>query len=293
MAVNFPTSLDTLTNPTPTDYLNSPSHSTQHANANDILEALEAKVGVDGSAVATSHDYKISNGWIPLGACTYEGADAPTFTFSLASDMTGILSAGMRIKLTDSTVKYFIITAVGAFSVGKTIITVYGGTDYTLSGGAITLPYYSIQKAPFGFPLDPTKWTVQNIQTADAQQVSPTASTWYNKGGSLSIPIGAWKVNYQIHGYIYSDNLAMDYGTTLSTANNSASDTSWVYYSILEATKINVSKLSVAHTREGFLVLASKATYYLNVITTKASMATLYVNSGWSPTIIRATSAYL
>ena len=48
MSVNFPTSLDVLQNPTATDYLNSPSHSAQHANANDILEALEAKVGITG-----------------------------------------------------------------------------------------------------------------------------------------------------------------------------------------------------------------------------------------------------
>jgi len=57
MAINFPTSLDSLTNPTASDYLNSPSHAGQHANANDILEALEAKVGIDSSAVTTSHDY--------------------------------------------------------------------------------------------------------------------------------------------------------------------------------------------------------------------------------------------
>jgi hypothetical protein len=61
MAVNFPTSLDTLTNPTATDYLNSPSHSAQHANANDAIEALEAKVGIDSSAVVTSLDYKITH----------------------------------------------------------------------------------------------------------------------------------------------------------------------------------------------------------------------------------------
>ena len=57
---NFPASLDTLTNPTPTDYLNSPSHAGQHANANDSIEALEAKVGINSSAVTTSHDYKLS-----------------------------------------------------------------------------------------------------------------------------------------------------------------------------------------------------------------------------------------
>lgn len=60
MSSNFPTALDVLTNPTPTDYLNSPSHAGQHANANDILEALEAKVGINSSAVTTSHDYKLS-----------------------------------------------------------------------------------------------------------------------------------------------------------------------------------------------------------------------------------------
>ena len=60
MATNFPTSLDSLTNPTSTDALNSPSHSAQHANANDAIEALEAKVGVDSSAVTTSHSYKIA-----------------------------------------------------------------------------------------------------------------------------------------------------------------------------------------------------------------------------------------
>lgn len=59
MATNFPSSLDTLTNPLSTDALNSPSHSAQHANANDAIEALEAKVGVDGSAVTSSIDYKL------------------------------------------------------------------------------------------------------------------------------------------------------------------------------------------------------------------------------------------
>lgn len=61
MATNFPTSLDSLTNPTSGDSLNSPSHSTQHANANDAIEALQAKVGVDNSNVTTSLDYKIRN----------------------------------------------------------------------------------------------------------------------------------------------------------------------------------------------------------------------------------------
>lgn len=46
MASTFPTALDVLTNPGSTQNLNSPSHSAQHANANDAIERLEAKVGI-------------------------------------------------------------------------------------------------------------------------------------------------------------------------------------------------------------------------------------------------------
>ena len=60
MATNFPASLDSLTNPTSSDSLNSPSHSAQHANVNDAVEALQAKVGVDSSAVTSSLDYKVA-----------------------------------------------------------------------------------------------------------------------------------------------------------------------------------------------------------------------------------------
>lgn len=60
MATNFPTSLDTLVNPSSGDSLSDPPHSNQHANANDAIEALQAKVGVDGSAVATSLDYLVT-----------------------------------------------------------------------------------------------------------------------------------------------------------------------------------------------------------------------------------------
>jgi hypothetical protein len=61
MATNFPTSIDALTNPTSGDTLASPDHAGQHANANDAIEALQAKVGVNSSAVTTSLDYKVAD----------------------------------------------------------------------------------------------------------------------------------------------------------------------------------------------------------------------------------------
>ena len=60
MATNFPASLDSLTNPTSSDSLNSPSHSAQHANVNDAVEALQVKVGIDGSADTSSLEYRIA-----------------------------------------------------------------------------------------------------------------------------------------------------------------------------------------------------------------------------------------
>lgn len=44
MATNFPSSVDNFTNPTSNDSLNSPSHSLQHTNANDAIEAIETYV---------------------------------------------------------------------------------------------------------------------------------------------------------------------------------------------------------------------------------------------------------
>ncbi len=61
MSVTFPTTLDALTNPISTNPLNNPSQSAQHADENDAIEALEAKVGVNSSAVNTSIDYLLKS----------------------------------------------------------------------------------------------------------------------------------------------------------------------------------------------------------------------------------------
>jgi hypothetical protein len=44
MATNFPGSVDNFSNPNPTDSLNAPSHSSQHTDANDAIEAIETYV---------------------------------------------------------------------------------------------------------------------------------------------------------------------------------------------------------------------------------------------------------
>ena len=54
MAINFPTSLDNFTNPSSGNTLDSPSHSLQHSDINDAVEALEAKLGVGVSPAGSA-----------------------------------------------------------------------------------------------------------------------------------------------------------------------------------------------------------------------------------------------
>ena len=56
----YPVTIDSFTNPVDANKQNSPNHATQHSAVNDAVEFLEAKVGVNSSAVTTSHDYKLS-----------------------------------------------------------------------------------------------------------------------------------------------------------------------------------------------------------------------------------------
>lgn len=86
MTINYPTSLDSFINPSATDNLSTPAvlHSTQHSNLNDAVGALQAKVGVNSSAVTTSHEYKINQirplsyrkNLVVLGSSTAAGTGA-------------------------------------------------------------------------------------------------------------------------------------------------------------------------------------------------------------------------
>jgi len=119
MATNFPTSLDSLTNPSSGDSLSSPSHSAQHANVNDAVEALQAKVGVDGSVVTGSLDYKVANQGLTLvkSQTIGSGVSSVTVTDAFSSAFTnyrivfdidsGSSSAGLYFLLGSATTGYY------------------------------------------------------------------------------------------------------------------------------------------------------------------------------------------
>lgn len=89
MTITYPTTLDTLTNPLPSSDTSVISHSQQHSDANDAIEALEEKVGINGSSVNTTLDYKTS------GIATGDKAASLTGTETLTNK-----------KLSDSTTSF-------------------------------------------------------------------------------------------------------------------------------------------------------------------------------------------
>src|SRR3990167_4698125 len=74
-------------------------------------------------------------------------AFATATTITVPTDATTKYKVGDKIKLTQTTVKYFSVVAVSA-----TVLTVTGGTDYTVANAAINENYYSHAETPIGFP---------------------------------------------------------------------------------------------------------------------------------------------
>lgn len=229
----------------------------------------------------------ISADWqTPSGTWTYASVDGPTGVITTSVDQTGVIPVGSRLKLTQTTVKYFIVTATSA-----TTVTVYGGTDYTLANAAISGVAFSQVKAPVGMNVSPTKWTEQTKSTADNNQAAPVNGTWYNVGTlSLSVPIGAWHLSYSAAvRQDYSGNSVCDAYCTLSTANNSESDVDFTSYS---QNSVNANTLYNMHTRWKNLTVAAKTPYYLNLKYT-TNTTQLGFKGTLSPIIIRAVCAYL
>jgi hypothetical protein len=89
MATTFPTSLDVLNNPQGTDSVQAVPHAAQHADANDAIEALQSKVGIDGSTDPNSLDKRVA---------TLENQSVDTE--AIQDIVAGVLEAGTHTNIT-------------------------------------------------------------------------------------------------------------------------------------------------------------------------------------------------
>jgi len=110
--------------------------------------------------------------------------------------------------------------------------------------------------------MSPAKWTVVNT-TAGSAQATPTSGTYYNVGGTIVVPIGLWKLGYDIMGYVDAASsqflsFTPTYGTT-SSAYNIAGSNGWAFG--------NNTILITAIQNEVTYTATSKTTLYLNACT--------------------------
>jgi hypothetical protein len=109
-----------------------------------IMTALRTRESIDAnnSSVATSIT-NLNDGWRAVTAGTYASAT----TITVASGAALIYKKGDKLKLTQTTVKYFYVVTVA-----DTLLTITGGTSFTLANAVITDMFVSHQANPIGFP---------------------------------------------------------------------------------------------------------------------------------------------
>jgi hypothetical protein len=276
--------------------------SASNPSNNDIL-AYNSVTGNWGLSQA------ISDGWVPYTAVTptLETADDPTYILKFANiNLTGILGVGMRVRwVQNSTTCYGIITAV-SFST-NTLLTIYGGTDYDVLN-TNTYPIsnfaYSAMKAPLGFPLQASKWSVRYTNSSIFTKTSPVSNTWYGQtnpidGGAtlpfITIPIGLWKVGYKCMGRtkaISGGFCRVD--TALSSSPSTASDVDLIVSYVLTAGYDANGMLVSTSYMNCFLKeisISEKTNYYLLMKTPNGVEVNIY--GLISSTILEAVCAYL
>lgn len=261
--------------------------------SDDYLVVLDSSANI-AKKISVANAFGIPDfGWTAAGeSWTYSAYSATTriAEITVPTDATTKYYAGMRVKFTQPTdgVKYGIIHKVEAT---KLHVFMKSGNDF--DNEAITSPSYSTVKIPFGFDASPSLWNVIATDTTQRSQASPVNGTWYNLGSfSLSVGVGAWELFYrgtrqQNPG---GNTIGVIYGT-LSTSNNSESETELSCIAETSNTAAGINSYSCSFANQKTVLLSSASTYYFNTKTTYTG--TIYARGELAKDIIRATSAYL
>lgn len=156
MGTNFPTALDTLSNPAGTDLMNTGAgHHQQHTDANDCIEAVEGVIGVGAAVTGTGENQ---------GATTLRARAkwAPRYAYQLQVFLDGSLAAtnnffgntGILMGY-PTTLRAWMIAGSGGSGGNNTIslkkADIFGGTTNIVStnmGGISVSPGYP---TPVGF----------------------------------------------------------------------------------------------------------------------------------------------
>lgn len=180
---------------------------------------------------------------------------ASATTITVPSGAASLYKKGDKIKFTQTTVKYFYVV-----SVADTVLTVTGGSDYSVANAAISSIYVSHQASPIGFPdyfafagaasgmtgvtethkfsLNGTVCTIQSV----------TAGTGSTTARTITLPIASKEeVRVPIH--------TVNNGTTaVGRADTSAGTTTLNLYSAINGSTWTGSGSSAAQVMISYII---------------------------------------
>lgn len=192
----------------------------------DSLTSISATDPLSANQGKILNESKIPNdGWSSANETySYVSWDPATKTGVVGTnqDATSLLSVGMKVKFTqNATVKYGIIVAISS-----TQITLFMGTDYTLTNEVITNAYYSTVENPYGFPgslVNPTNASLKSkiiVITRDGQGANGDVS--YTGVGFKPTSVKALMV---VPGTLYKSNGFADSAGTSHCQYTSSANT--------------------------------------------------------------------
>jgi hypothetical protein len=134
---NYPDSLDNLTNPESNSSLE--GHAALHATVNDAIEAIELKLGVDGSQDVNSIDYKLAELETSLNSLDAEnaaeilGLDGNNDVSETVCDIENATTLDSFAETAFSTVKYTIQITRGSEMYASDVLVLNDGTNINVS----------------------------------------------------------------------------------------------------------------------------------------------------------------
>jgi hypothetical protein len=117
------------------------------AKVDGVTDIMAAHINEPQDEITAIENFLLG-GW-SLDSVTWTYASATTFT--ITGNVTAQFPLGTKIKLTQTTVKYFYVISA-TYSAPNTTVTIFAGSDYSLANAAITSPHYSYAATPQGFP---------------------------------------------------------------------------------------------------------------------------------------------